>query len=115
MPKMRTGTSASSNRVRKGARASYRPLGFQQLWITSIFSHSVENRVQSCNQRIHKQTVPSARSELDDIERVVIFIQENRSFDHYFGSYRDVRGFSDQSLMANLLHQAEEKHTMRKR
>jgi phospholipase C len=28
---------------------------------------------------------------------VVIFIQENRSFDHYFGSYRGVRGFSDQS------------------
>jgi phospholipase C len=28
---------------------------------------------------------------------VVILIQENRSFDHYFGSYRGVRGFSDQS------------------
>jgi phospholipase C len=28
---------------------------------------------------------------------VVIFIQENRSFDHYFGSYRGVRGFSDKS------------------
>jgi phospholipase C len=59
--------------------------------------------------------VPSACSKLDDIEQVVIFIQENRSFDHYFGSYRNVRGFSDLSLMANLLHQAEEKHTMRKR
>src|SRR5579871_1580514 len=35
---------------------------------------------------------------LTDIEHVVIFIQENRSFDHYFGSYRGVRGFSDQSL-----------------
>jgi phospholipase C len=29
---------------------------------------------------------------------VVILIQENRSFDHYFGSYRGVRGFSDQSM-----------------
>jgi phospholipase C len=28
---------------------------------------------------------------------VIIFIQENRSFDHYFGNYRGVRGFSDQS------------------
>jgi phospholipase C len=36
-------------------------------------------------------------SQLSDIEHVVIFIQENRSFDHYFGSYRGVRGFSDQS------------------
>jgi phospholipase C len=35
---------------------------------------------------------------LTAIEHVVIFIQENRSFDHYFGTYRGVRGFSEQSL-----------------
>ena len=39
----------------------------------------------------------SVCAKLTDIEHVVIFIQENRSFDHYFGSYRGVRGFSDQS------------------
>src|SRR5271165_2229103 len=37
-------------------------------------------------------------SKLTDIEHVVILIQENRSFDHYYGSYRGVRGFSDQSM-----------------
>src|SRR5450631_2873552 len=37
-------------------------------------------------------------AKLTDIDHVVIFIQENRSFDHYFGSYRGVRGFADQSL-----------------
>jgi phospholipase C len=42
--------------------------------------------------------VPGACSKLTDIEHVVILIQENRSFDHYFGSYRGVRGFSDQSM-----------------
>src|SRR5947209_3251765 len=36
-------------------------------------------------------------STVSDIDYVVILIQENRSFDHYFGSYRGVRGFSDQS------------------
>jgi phospholipase C len=36
-------------------------------------------------------------AKVTDIDHVVIFIQENRSFDHYFGSYRGVRGFSDQS------------------
>ena len=36
-------------------------------------------------------------SQLTDIEHVIIFIQENRSFDHYFGNCRGVRGFSDQS------------------
>ena len=30
-----------------------------------------------------------------DIEHVVILMQENRSFDHYFGMMRGVRGFSD--------------------
>src|SRR5438105_14475224 len=39
-----------------------------------------------------------ACSKLTDIKHVVILIQENRSFDHYFGSYRGVRGFSDQSM-----------------
>jgi phospholipase C len=36
-------------------------------------------------------------AKVTDIDHVVIFIQENRSFDHYFGSYRGVRGFADQS------------------
>jgi phospholipase C len=30
-----------------------------------------------------------------DIEHVVILMQENRSFDHYFGTYKGVRGFGD--------------------
>ena len=42
--------------------------------------------------------IPSACSKLTDIQHVVILTQENRSFDHYFGSYRAVRGFSDQSM-----------------
>jgi phospholipase C len=32
---------------------------------------------------------------LSDIRHVVILIQENQSFDHYFGTYRGVRGFDD--------------------
>jgi phospholipase C len=40
----------------------------------------------------------AACSTITDIEHVVIFIQENRSFDHYFGSYRGVRGFGEQSM-----------------
>ena len=42
-------------------------------------------------------SVAAGCAKLTDIEHVVILIQENRSFDHYFGSYRGVRGFSDQS------------------
>ena len=42
-------------------------------------------------------TGSSACAKVTDIDHVVILIQENRSFDHYFGSYRGVRGFSEQS------------------
>ncbi|MYS21103.1 phospholipase C [Streptomyces sp. DvalAA-14] len=35
--------------------------------------------------------------DLRDIKRVVILMQENRSFDHYYGSLRGVRGFGDRS------------------
>jgi phospholipase C len=30
-----------------------------------------------------------------DVEHVIILMQENRSFDHYFGTMRGVRGFGD--------------------
>jgi phospholipase C len=32
---------------------------------------------------------------IKDVEHVVILMQENRSFDHYFGTYNGVRGYSD--------------------
>jgi len=32
---------------------------------------------------------------LTDIEHIVFIVQENRSFDHYFGAYKGVRGFND--------------------
>jgi phospholipase C len=36
-----------------------------------------------------------AKGKLRDIKHVVILMQENRSFDHYFGTLPGVRGFSD--------------------
>jgi phospholipase C len=38
---------------------------------------------------------PAAGTSYLDAEHVVILMQENRSFDHFFGSLRGVRGFSD--------------------
>jgi phospholipase C len=32
---------------------------------------------------------------IDDVQHVVFLMQENRAFDHYFGSLRGVRGFGD--------------------
>ena len=41
--------------------------------------------------------VGASCAQLSAIENVIILMQENRSFDHYFGGYRGVRGFSDKS------------------
>ncbi|MET7763691.1 alkaline phosphatase family protein [Streptomyces sp. NPDC005393] len=38
---------------------------------------------------------PPRRGSLHDIEHVVLLMQENRSFDHYFGTLKGVRGFGD--------------------
>ncbi|OIJ85552.1 phospholipase C, phosphocholine-specific [Streptomyces sp. MUSC 14] len=37
---------------------------------------------------------------LQDVEHIVVLMQENRSFDHYFGSLRGVRGFGDPRSVA---------------
>jgi phospholipase C len=60
--------------------------------------------LQGCGGSFGNISVPSgpptpvACSKLTDIEHVVILIQENRSFDHYFGCYRGVHGYSDLSM-----------------
>ncbi|MFF4175177.1 phosphocholine-specific phospholipase C [Streptomyces sp. NPDC001750] len=41
----------------------------------------------------------SGGSGLRDIRHVVILMQENRSFDHYFGTLRGVRGFGDRNAI----------------
>lgn len=39
------------------------------------------------------------RGGLADIRHVVVLMQENRSFDHYFGTLRGVRGFGDRNAV----------------
>ena len=41
--------------------------------------------------------VPPAGSSLSDVKHIVMLMQENRSFDHYFGTMRGVRGFADRA------------------
>ena len=40
---------------------------------------------------------PAGSGSLNDIEHIVLLMQENRSFDHYFGTLSGVRGFEDRS------------------
>ena len=41
--------------------------------------------------------IPAAQQHgsIEDVQHIVILMQENRSFDHYFGTMRGVRGFGD--------------------
>ena len=41
--------------------------------------------------------IPAARNlgTLQDVQHIVVLMQENRSFDHYFGTLNGVRGFAD--------------------
>lgn len=41
---------------------------------------------------------PTAPGSLQSIKHVIVLMQENRSFDHYFGSLRGVRGYGDHSV-----------------
>ncbi|MEO6909745.1 MAG: alkaline phosphatase family protein, partial [Edaphobacter sp.] len=42
---------------------------------------------------------PPKNSSLRDIKHVVVLMQENRSFDHYFGTLSGVRGFADKDAL----------------
>eukprot|EP01013_Petalomonas_cantuscygni_P038271 TRINITY_DN69344_c0_g1_i1.p1 TRINITY_DN69344_c0_g1~~TRINITY_DN69344_c0_g1_i1.p1 ORF type:complete len:721 (+),score=46.30 TRINITY_DN69344_c0_g1_i1:105-2267(+) len=41
--------------------------------------------------------LPIFAQAISDMKHVVVFMQENRAFDHYYGSMRGVRGFSDRA------------------
>lgn len=55
-------------------------------------------------ERAHR-TDPAGTGSLNDIEHFVLLMQENRSFDHYFGTMSGVRGFGDSSAAAQAFRQ----------
>ena len=77
---MRAGAATAA--VGAGAMAARSPLA-QAL-------DSVNNRASASSvTRVH------CGAKLSDIKHIVILMQENRSFDHYFGTFPGVRGFDD--------------------
>jgi phospholipase C len=49
---------------------------------------------------------------LKDIQHVIILMQENRSFDHYFGTYSGVRGFGDRKNRASFFQKTSTGQTI---
>src|SRR6202167_4058091 len=63
-------------------------------------------------RKILDGAAPAARSSarltsapISEIEHVVVLMQENRSFDHYFGTMPGVRGFADPSVPKSRFYQ----------
>jgi len=44
---------------------------------------------------------------ISDVKHVVVLMQENRSFDHYFGAMPGVRGFADPSVSKDIFYQKD--------
>jgi phospholipase C len=71
-------------------RRALRDLGVAGLGVTALGT--------GLEDLLARAAAASPRSgSLKDIEHVVILIQENRSFDHYFGTLSGVRGFGDKN------------------
>ena len=49
----------------------------------------------------------SGAASLSDVEHVVVLMQENRSFDQYFGTLSGVRGFSDPAVPTQVVDGVE--------
>ncbi len=46
-----------------------------------------------------RERAAAATGTMADLKHVVILMQENRSFDHYYGTLRGVRGFADKQIL----------------
>ncbi len=57
------------------------------------------------NPLIEQALAAKRPGKLTDIEHVVILIQENRSFDHYFGMLPGVRGYGDKTAPRSIFEQ----------
>jgi len=59
----------------------------------------------------------NATGTIEDVQHIVVFMQENRAFDHYFGTLPGVRGFSDRITVplpdgANVWQQSDGTRTL---
>jgi phospholipase C len=71
----------------------------REVWAHALADHdrvALAGNAGAIIERAHAVD-PAGTGSLGDIEHVVMLLQENRSFDHYFGTMSGVRGFDDAS------------------
>ncbi|WP_369046732.1 phosphocholine-specific phospholipase C [Sinomonas sp. P10A9] len=68
---------------------------FLQLSAATAASTAIAEMLGESIARAASIPANRATGSIKDVEHVVVFMQENRAFDHYFGTLKGVRGFSD--------------------
>ena len=88
---------ASKNEIGDGARIQSEMLTRRRLLkgAAGIVAAAAAQALMPFNVRRVLAQGPPRQGSLSDIKHVVMLMQENRSFDHYFGTLAGVRGFAD--------------------
>jgi phospholipase C len=68
---------------------------FLNLGVRSVGAALATSALPASIRRALAIAAASISGTIEDVKHIVILMQENRSFDHYFGTLRGVRGFGD--------------------
>jgi phospholipase C len=81
----------------KPTRRTFIAGGAAAIGLGAAASQALPGRASAAQRRLIDEALAArtSRAQLSDVQHVVILMQENRSFDHYFGTLSGVRGFSD--------------------
>ncbi len=68
--------------------------------IPGLFSSGLSAQLVETNNQLELVIQAAALTgTIADVKHVVVFMQENRAFDHYFGTLHGVHGFNDRNVM----------------
>jgi len=86
---------------RKPTRRTFIAGGAAAIGLGAAASQIAAGPASAAQQRLIDRALAAstANAALSDVKHVVILMQENRSFDHYFGILSGVRGFSDPAVL----------------
>jgi phospholipase C len=94
---------AASTRQNTGDKPSRRAFfaGAGAVGLGATVSQVAAGRASAAQSKLIDAALAASTSaaSLSDVKHIVILMQENRSFDHYFGTMSGVRGFSDPNVL----------------
>jgi phospholipase C len=85
----------------KPSRRTFIAGGAAAIGLGAAASQVLPGRASAAQERLIDKALAAqtTNASLSDVKHIVILMQENRSFDHYFGTMSSVRGFSDPSVL----------------